>query len=74
MLSFAGFVLIKKFSSHQDDLSKSSVHSIPGGGYQYPESEDDDDSRGSRNDPMNEKLLKMSGLKACDRICQEFDF
>lgn len=74
MLSFAGFVLIKKYSSHRDDLSNSSVQSIPGGGYQYPESEEDDESKDSRNDAMNEKLLKMSGLKACDRICQEFDF
>ena len=77
MLSFAGIVLIKKYSSHQDDLSNSSVHSISGGGYQYPESEDDDDLKDSRNDAMNEKLLKLSGLKACDRIChicQEVDF
>ena len=74
MLSFAGFVLIKKYSSNRDDLSNSSVNSIPKGGYQFPESEDDDDPKDSRNDSMNEKLLKMSGLKACDRICQEFDF
>ena len=74
MLSFAGFVLIKKYSSRQDDLEKSE-NLIPGEGYQYPQSsEDDDDSKNLRNDAMTEKLLKMSGLKACDRICQEFDF
>ena len=75
MLSFAGFVLIKKYSSRQDDISNSSEHLIPGGGYQYPEfSEEDDDSKNLRNDAMTEKLLKMSGLKTCDRMCQEFDF
>ena len=66
MLSFAGFVLIKKYSSNQEDLS-TSEHLIPGEGYQYPRSsEDDDDSKNLRNDAMTEKLLKMSGLKTCD--------
>ena len=75
VLSFAGFVLIKKYSSRQDDISKSSANLIPSGGYQYPEcSEDYDDSKDLRNDAMTEKLLKMSGLKTCDRMCQEFDF
>ena len=74
VLSFAGFVLIKKYSSKQEDLSNSE-HLIPGEGYQYPQSsEEDDDSENLRNDAMTEKLLKMSGLKTCDWICQEFDF
>ena len=68
VLSFAGFVLIKKYSSNQEDLSNAE-HLIPG-----DQSEDDDDSKNLRNDAMTEKLLKMSGLKTCDWICQELYF
>ena len=66
MLSCAGYVLVKKYSSRQEDLSNSE-HLIPGEGYQYPQSsEEDDASKNLRNDAMTEKLLKMSGLKSCD--------
>ena len=66
-------MLIKKYSSsRQDDLSDSSQHLIAGGGYQFQE--DVEESKNLRNDPMTEKLLKMSGFKTCDQICQEFDF